>query len=341
VRSTSRRTFLALAGAAATATTAGCGTAFGGGPKPTRTVRYQGWAGTVTPHELAEDLDYLGDVKLRWVGNTTSGPQDIQAAATGDVDVGGAFNGAVVKMAAAKAPVRAVISYYGVDSRAFDGFYVLSDSPIRTARDLIGKKVAMNTLGAHDEAMLDTYLRRHGFSRSEAEKVQRVALPPVNAEQALRAGRTEVAVLGDIMRDKALERGGIRALFNDYQLLGSFSAGTYVMADRFLDLNPHTATDFVTGVARAIQWSKTTPREEVIDRMTAIVRRRGRNESVAPLRYWQSYGVAGVGGRIAAKELSTWADWSEERGEIKSGQVRVRDIYTNEYNRYRAGSRSR
>ncbi|MGW7514961.1 ABC transporter substrate-binding protein [Streptomyces sp. NPDC054796] len=339
---TPRRTFLSLAGAAALgAATAGCGTALGGGPKPTKTLRYQGWAGTVIPAELADDLGYLEDVKLSWVGNTTSGPQDIQSAATGDVDFGGAFNGAVVKMAAAKAPVKAVISYYGVDKYRWNGFYVLNGSPVRSARDLIGKRVAMNTLGAHSEAMLDTYLRREGLTRDEADRVERIALPPVNTEQALRKGQIEVAVLGDIIRDKAVEHGGIRALFDDHQLLGSFSAGTYVMADRFLARNPETSRTFVTGVARALEWARRTPRDEVVDRMVRIVRRRDRSEDTEPLRYWKSYGVAGTGGRIARDELSTWADWLEERGDIKPGRVGISDIYTNDYNRYRAGSSAR
>ncbi len=43
-------------------------------------LRYQGWASKVLYPELAEDLGYLAPVKLKWVGNTTSGPQDIQAA---------------------------------------------------------------------------------------------------------------------------------------------------------------------------------------------------------------------------------------------------------------------
>jgi hypothetical protein len=34
--------------------------------------------------ELAADLGYLGNLKLKWIGNTISGPQDIQAATTGD-----------------------------------------------------------------------------------------------------------------------------------------------------------------------------------------------------------------------------------------------------------------
>ena len=182
-----RRQFLTLLGLSAVAV--GCGTTATGatsGAGQTKTLRYQGWASQVTLPELAEDLGYLGDVKLEWVGNTISGPQDIQSAATGQVDFGGAFNGAVVKLAANGAPVKAVISYYGADTYVYNGFYVLKDSPIRSARDLIGKKVGMNTLGAHAEATLDIYLQRGGLSRAEIGKVEPLVVPPVNTEQTLR-----------------------------------------------------------------------------------------------------------------------------------------------------------
>src|SRR5206468_11798347 len=79
-------------------------------------VRYQGWAGQVTFPELAEDLGYLAPLKLKWIGNTISGPQDIQAVVTGDIDVGGAFYGAILKLIAAKAPIKAVVGYYGSDA---------------------------------------------------------------------------------------------------------------------------------------------------------------------------------------------------------------------------------
>lgn len=327
-----RRQFLTLLGLSGVAV--GCGTATGApsGQGQTKTLRYQGWAGQVTLPELAEDLGYLGDVKLKWIGNTISGPQDIQSAATGQVDFGGAFNGAVVKLAANGAPVKAVISYYGSDKYAYNGFYVVKDSPIRSARDLIGKKVGMNTLGAHAEAMLDIYLRRGGLSRAEIGKVEPLVVPPVNTEQTLRQKQIDVAVLGGILRDKALAAGGIRPLFTDYQLLGAFSAGTYVMTDRFLKQNPGTARVFVTGVGRAIEWARSTPREEVIARMTDIVNKRGRNEDTAPLKYWRSFGVAETAGRITGKELQLWIDWLAERGDIKNGQVTLSDLYTNEFN---------
>jgi ABC-type nitrate/sulfonate/bicarbonate transport system substrate-binding protein len=271
-------------------------------------------------------------VTLDWVGNTTSGPQDIQSAATGQTDFGGAFNGAVVKLAASKAPIKAVISYYGSDKYTYNGFYVLQDSPIRSARDVIGKKVGMNTLGAHYEAMLDIYLQRGGLSRAEIGKVEPLVVPPVNTEQSLRQKQIGVAGLGGILRDKALATGGIRPLFTDYQLLGAFSAGTYVMTDRFLKQNPDTARIFVTAVGRAIEWARSTPHEEVIARMTNIVKKRGRNEDTAPLKYWRSYGVAEPAGRITGKELQLWIDWLVERGDIKKGQVTLSDLYTNTFN---------
>lgn len=328
-----RRQFLSLLGLSAVAVS--CGTTATGatsGKGQTKRLRYQGWAGQVTLPELAEDLGYLEDVKLKWVGNTISGPQDIQSAATGQIDFGGAFNGAVVKLAANNVPIKAVISYYGSDKYAYNGFYVLKDSPIRSARDLIDKKVGMNTLGAHSEAMLDIYLQRGGLSRAEIGKVEPLVVPPVNTEQSLRQKQIDVAVLGGILRDKALATGGIRPLFTDHELLGSFSAGTYVMTDRFLKQNPDTARIFVTAVGRAIEWSRATPREEVIARMTDIVEKRGRNEDTAPLKYWRSYGVAETAGRITGKELQLWIDWLVERGDVQKGQVTLSDLYTNEFN---------
>ncbi|MGW0882707.1 ABC transporter substrate-binding protein [Streptomyces sp. NPDC002671] len=327
-----RRQFLSLLGLSAVAVSCGTTAGAASGKGQTKTLRYQGWAGQVTLPELAEDLGYLEDVKLKWVGNTISGPQDIQSAATGQVDFGGAFNGAVVKLAANHAPVKAVISYYGSDKYAYNGFYVLKDSPIRSARDLLGTKVGMNTLGAHAEAMLDIYLQRGGLSQAEIGKVEPLVVPPVNTEQSLRQKQIDVAVLGGILRDKALAAGGIRPLFTDYELLGAFSAGTYVMTDRFLKQNPDTARIFVTGVGRAIEWSRSTPREEVITRMTDIVKKRGRNEDTAPLKYWRSYGVAEKAGLITGKELQLWVDWLSDRGDIKKGQVTLPDLYTNEFN---------
>jgi ABC-type nitrate/sulfonate/bicarbonate transport system substrate-binding protein len=334
----SRRGFLGLAGAGSAALLTGCGTSTSGGSgKEVTKLRYQGGVGSVTPPELAADLGYLGPVTLDWVGDTISGPQDIQSAATGQTEFGGAFNGAVAKLHAAGAPITAVISYYGVDQYAYDGFYVLQDSPITAAADLFGKKIGMNTLGAHYEAVLDIYLNRNGVTGDAVKKVEPIVVPPVNTEQSLRQRQIDVGTLSGILRDKALATGGIKPLFSDYDLLGAFSAGTYVFRNDFLKKNPNTVRAFTSGVGKAIEWARTTPQPEVVDRFTKIIRARGRNEDTSALKYFKSYGIAGTGGVIAEKEFATWITWLEQQGQIPKGKVSASAVYTNQYNSYAGG----
>ncbi|MET7463693.1 ABC transporter substrate-binding protein [Nonomuraea sp. NPDC005501] len=322
---------------------AACGSAEGSarpGGAEVKVLRYQGNVGAVTYPELAEDLGYLGDVKLRWVGNTTSGPQDIQSAATGQTDFGGAFNGAIIKLKAARAPIKAVIGYYGSDDESFSGYYVTDDSPIRTARDLIGKKIGVNTLGAHHEAVIKEYLKRAGLTTEEIKQVQLVVIPPVNTEQALRRGQLDVGTLGGIIKDKALQRGGLRPLFTDVGLFGPFTAGSVVLREDFIARNPHTTRTFVEAFAKAVQWAQSHPREEVVARFKQIIAKRGRNEDATAVTFWKSTGIAGKGGVIAAKEFQTWIDWLSREGEIRPGQVKPSDLYTNEFNPYAHGSGS-
>ncbi|MES1186079.1 MAG: ABC transporter substrate-binding protein, partial [Myxococcales bacterium] len=299
-------------------------------------LRCQGFTGQVTFPELAEDLGFLAPIKLDYVGNTISGPQDIQTVVTGDVDYGGAFNGAIIKLIAAKAPVKGVIGYYGTDENTWLGYYVLEDSPIKTARDLIGRKIGVNTVGAHAEFILREYLARNGLSRAEADQVTLVVVPPVTSEQALRQHQIDVAGLQNILRDKALSRGGIRKLFSDFDLYGKFTAGSYVFTLSFMRDNPNTVKKFVSAVARAIEWARSHPREEVIARYTAIIQRRHRSEDASAIPYWRSTGIAEPGGVIRSSEFQVWLDWLVKSGQLAPGQVRITDLYSNEFNPFQS-----
>ncbi|MDE5465927.1 ABC transporter substrate-binding protein [Bradyrhizobium sp. CSS354] len=311
--------------------------AFAEPPLDKTEIRYQGSAGQVTFIELAEDLGFLAPLKLKWVGNTISGPQDIQTVVAGDIDIGGAFYGAILKLIAAKAPVKAVVGYYGSDVNTNYGYFVKDDSPIKTARDLIGKKVAVNTLGAHLEFVLREYLARSGLSASEAKQVTLVAIPPVSGEQTLRQGQVEVSALSGVLRDKALERGGIRSLFNDTDLFGQFTGGAYVLREKFINDNPNASRKLVEGISRAIEWAQTTPPEEVRTRFDKIITERKRNEDASSIKYWKSTGVASKGGVISDSEIQVWIDWLVKDGLFKPGQVKASDTYTNAFNYFRPG----
>jgi ABC-type nitrate/sulfonate/bicarbonate transport system substrate-binding protein len=312
------------------------GVAAGSGAPEKLVLRCQGFTGQVMYPELAEDLGFLAPIKLDYVGNTISGPQDIQTVVTGDIDYGGAFNGAVIKLIAAKAPVKGVIGYYGTDENTWLGYYVLEDSPIKTARDLIGKKIAVNTVGAHAEFILREYLARNGLTKAEADQVTLVVVPPVTSEQALRQHQIDVAGLQNILRDKALSRGGIRKLFSDFDLYGKFTAGTYVFTTAFIRDNPNTVKKFVGAVSQAIEWARSHPREEVIARYTSIIQRRHRNEDASAIPYWRSTGIAAPGGAIRSSEFQVWLDWLVKSGQLAPGQVRIDDLYTNEFNPFKS-----
>lgn len=299
------------------------------GPEVTE-LRYEGSANNVTLPELAEDLGYFGEVKLNWVGNTISGPASIQSAATGATDFGGAFSGAVVKLIEAGAPVTAVINYYGEDEKTFNGFYVKEDSPIRQPKDLIGKKVAVNTLGAHADAVINSYLKKNGLSQEEIKQVQLVVVPPNDTEEAIRRGQVDIGSLGGVLQDNAVAQGGLRSLFNDYELFGTFAGGQYVLRDDFIKQNPNTTRIFTTGVAKAIEWARSTPREEVIARFKSIIDKRQRSESSDALKYWKSVGVPAKGA-ITDEDFSRWSDWLKDTG-IVTGGITPSKYYTNEFN---------
>jgi ABC-type nitrate/sulfonate/bicarbonate transport system substrate-binding protein len=297
--------------------------------------RYLGSPGSVTLIELAESLGYLEPVKLDYVGISTGGPQGIQTVLTGDADISSpAFNGAVVKVVATGAPVTAVIASYGAVKDTLTGYYVLDDSPIRSARDLIGRKVAVNTLGAQMEFMLNEYLRRGGLTEAEIKQVTLVVVPPGSGEQTLRQHQVDVASL----TGQATERGGIRQLFREYDLFGEFTAGAYVMSTRFLKEKPNTSRKVVGGIARAIEWSRSTPRDEIIARFEKILAERKRNENSDALKYWTGWGIAGPGGTFADTDFSVWAEQLVREGQIKAQDVRLPDIYTNAFNPYVAAT---
>ena len=102
-------------------------------------------------------------------------------------------------------------------------------------------------------------------------------------------------------------------------------------------VNPQAFT-FVSFEAPAIEWERTTPRDQVIAEFMKIVEGRGRNESTATLKYWKSVGISTPGGLITDQDFTRWADWLHRTGVIKNDKFDAAKTYTNEFNPYRAGA---
>jgi ABC-type nitrate/sulfonate/bicarbonate transport system substrate-binding protein len=300
-------------------------------------IRYQGWPGTVMWQELAEDLGYFSKIKLEWVGSTSSGPQDVQSVATGQVDVGQAFDGAVVKLVAAKANVESVITYYGADEVSPNvGYAVLADSPIQSPKDFLGKSIALNTMGAHAEMVLREYLSRQGVTEQQASRVTEIVMPPVNMEAALRNHQVDVVAIDKGWLLAAKQRGGIRTVFTDQALFGPFGFGAQVFRRGYVQANPEVLKDYVQGVSRALVWAQSRTAEEVRAKFLDIMRRRHRAESTEAIKYYLSSSVPAKGGVIRAEEFQVWIDRLVATGKLAPGQVKAEDMFTNQFNPYTA-----
>lgn len=87
-------------------------------------------------------------------------------------------------------------------------------------------------------------------------------------------------------------------------------------------------------MAKVIEWARTTPKEEVIARMEKIVSARKGKEPTENLKLWKSTGISEKGGVITDAEYDVWIKWLEKNGDLKEGQVKAVDLYTNEFNPY-------
>ena len=148
------------------------------------------------------------------------------------------------------------------------------------ARDLIGKKIGVNTLGAHAEAVLDTYLQQErAHRRRRSSRSQLVALPPNNTEQALRSGRSTSARSAACSRTTRSPRGGLRRCSATTSCFGAFNGGQYVFRDDFIKKQPGDRRRRSSPAwPRPSSGSARHPAREVIARFTKIIDKRGRNE---------------------------------------------------------------
>lgn len=322
----------------ATSLLAGCAGTSAAEDGEETTIRYQSSGGMIQYPELAAALGYLDGLELEWVGEVQGGPAALQALATGETDIAlGPFNGAIAKVASTGVPVKAVSATYGSNEDDTASIVTLEDSPIRGGRDLIGKKIAVNTLGANAEAIIDTYLKEEGLSAEEASQVALVPLPPINQESALREGQVDAVWMSSTTKELALRHGGIRVLTDDTDFAGIHNAGSSVLTEQFIEENPTTTRALVAGISRAIEFEQTHSREEVLDVYGQWLTEEGRAGRIESLELWKGNGVATEGGTLREGDFTLWLDWLESSGEIEAGSLNVDELYTNEFNSFAEG----
>lgn len=288
------------------------------------TLRYLASHGGISAHELAQELGYFEGtgVTVETVGYASGGPESLMALAGGSVDIGSAATAAVLNSIIGGNDFVAAYPTNGINKDVKSIFYVLEDSPIRTIEDIQGKTVAVNTLGAHLDYTVREALHQKGLPENAANLV---TVPGPQLEQVLRSGQVDVSAFGywqTTFEGAARKTGGLRAVFDDTQVLGDIAGGFTELRKDWVADHPEAAQHFVKQSARALDYAREHP-EETREILARILQERDENPEVA--QYFAGFGVR-PGGLPTERDIQFWIDVLVREGKLPEGQLKAGDV---------------
>ncbi|CAN7683943.1 ABC transporter substrate-binding protein [Ensifer adhaerens] len=288
------------------------------------TLRYLASQGGLSAHELAQELGYFDGtgITIESVGYATGGPASLIALASGDVEIGSAATSAVLNSIISGNDFVAAYPSNGINDEVQSIFYVLEDSPIKSIKDIAGKSIAVNTLGAHLDYTIREALHSVGLPTDAANQV---VVPGPQLEQVLRSGQVDISAFGywqTTFEGVARKNGGLRAIFDDTDVLGEIAGGFVVLRRDFVKEHPEAAKTFVLQSARALDYAREHP-QETKDILAKALKARGENPEIA--QYFRGYGVR-AGGLPVERDLQFWIDVLVREGKLKQGQLAPRDV---------------
>ncbi|MBB4569288.1 ABC transporter substrate-binding protein [Rhizobium leucaenae] len=288
------------------------------------TIRYLSSQGGLSAHELADALGYFKDtgVTVKDVGYAPGGPASLFALASGNVEVGGAATAAVLNSIAGGNDFVAAYPSNGIDKTTESIFYSLDGSPIKSIKDLAGKTIAVNTLGAHLDYTVREALHSVGLPENSAKLV---VVPGPQLEQVLRSKQVDVSAFGywqKTYEGVALKSGGLQKIFGDTDVLGEIAGGFTVLRRDWIKQHPQAAKIFIEKSQVALEYARVHP-EETKAVIAKVLASRGENADIA--QYFTGYGVR-EGGKAVPRDLQFWIDILARGGVLKPGQLKAEDI---------------
>lgn len=286
--------------------------------------RYLASQGGLSAYELAAELGYFDGtgITVENVGYATGGPASLIALASGDVEIGSAATSAVLNSIVGGNDFVAAYPSNGINNEVQSIFYVLEDSPIRDIKDIAGKSIAVNTLGAHLDYTIREALHSVGLPTDAANQI---VVPGPQLEQVLRSGQVDVSAFGywqTTFEGVAKQNGGLRAIFDDTDVLGEIAGGFIVLRRDFIAKHPDAAKVFVKQSQRALDYAREHP-EETKAIFAKALTERGENPEIA--KFFRGYGVR-PGGQAVDRDLQFWIDVLVREGKLKEGQLAAKDI---------------
>jgi NitT/TauT family transport system substrate-binding protein len=130
---------------------------------------------------------------------------------------------------------------------------VLKNGPIKSAKDLNGKIVAVNSLNNISSVSVQAWVDKNG---GDWKTVKFIEMPFPQMPDAVRAGRVDAASI-DAANEQVLARsdGELRRVANVFDAVGShFAPSAWFSTVSWVDAHPAAAKAFVAVMAQAAAW---------------------------------------------------------------------------------------
>ncbi len=298
-----------------------------------------------TQWELAKKLsgrDILAEegVRVEVINGIQSGGGTVilQALLANNIDTGGSAWPAWINIIARGGKIKALLGVL-VSTKdnecSKQGLLVLDDSTIHTIKDLVGKRIAVNVLGAEADYVIRLYLKKHGLSISQVELV---VVPVAQQEQMLRNRQVDAVSFGTIGVPEfgmTVANGGVRQIpgTTNFETKGAAVLGPIGFRNDFIEKHPDTVRRYLRAydVARRIIYNEFQKNPERVRKAYADMSvEKGSNPDFA--RFYQATAWTPDFPFIVDKDVQWWIDRFIEDGLLKPGQIKPSDIYTNEFN---------
>ena len=162
------------------------------------------------------------------------------------------------------APLKAVASGVASNGRAgrdFSAVVVMDGSPIRSAKDLAGKRIAVNTLKNLGDTTVRQSVRRAG---GDPRDIKFEAMPFPEMPAALQGRRVDAAWVVEPQLSEALTQGGQVVASNFVDTAADLTVALYFTSRPAIAAQPDLVKRFTEAVKESLQYAAGHP-EEVRD----------------------------------------------------------------------------
>jgi sulfonate transport system substrate-binding protein len=199
-------------------------------------------------HGVIEQRLAAKGIKVVWQGPYPAMAPEIEAMTAGALDFGSGSSTAFAAARAADAPVVAIGST--PETPGYEGVLVPKGSPIQSAADLEGKKVAVNKAGTGDYLLLKTL----EFYHVPASSVTRVFMGPADAASAFALGLVDAWAVWEPYVSTAEDKFGARMIIPS-TAVGSDNDTVLVARQAFVQEHPDAARDVFAALQEDEAWA--------------------------------------------------------------------------------------